>query len=135
MANNKLFHAAALHKLFVLWKEQKKSILPEDLQKSVNFVLGAHHVIIMCVCPYIRIASRVLLATLCVPIEPTPSDVDRFLEVDQTGRDKARRLAALLRMNTLPTRASLLRDIVSTPTSLPPPIATCIWKKLCAEQT
>ena len=61
-----------------------------------------------------------LLATLCVPIEPTPSDVDRFLEVDQTGRDKARRLAALLRMNTLPTRASLLRDIVSTPTSLPP---------------
>ena len=39
--------------------------------------------------------------------------MDRFLEVDQTGRDKARRLAALLRMNTLPTRASLLRDIVS----------------------
>ena len=37
MANNKLFHAAALHKLFVLWKEQKKSILPEDLQKLVNF--------------------------------------------------------------------------------------------------
>lgn len=40
MANNKLFHAAALHKLFVLWKEQKKSILPEDLQKLVNFSRG-----------------------------------------------------------------------------------------------
>ena len=86
------------------------------------------------------IASRVLLATLCVPIEPTPSDVDRFLEVDQAGRDKARRLAALLRMNTLPTRASLLRDIVCvvcvftcthththtrvSPTLSPPPSST-----------
>ena len=124
MANNKLFHAAALHKLFVLWKEQKKSILPEDLQKLVNFAWVTSRNLNVCLFLCIRIASRVLLATLCVPIEPTPSDVDRFLEVDQTGRDKARRLAALLRMNTLPTRASLLRDIVSTPTSLPPPIAT-----------
>ena len=33
MANNKLFHAAALHKVFVLWKELKKSITPEELQK------------------------------------------------------------------------------------------------------
>jgi translation initiation factor 3 subunit A len=90
MANNRLFHAAALHKLFVLWKEQKKCVSQEELQ---------------------RIASRVLLATLCVPIEPTPSDVDRFLEVDQNNRDKARRLAALLRMTSLPTRASLLRDV------------------------
>ena len=33
MANNRLFHAAALHKVFVLWKEQKKSISQEDLQR------------------------------------------------------------------------------------------------------
>ena len=145
MANNKLFHAAALHKLFVLWKEQKKTILPKDLQRWVYTMYMYMHVCIIYMYMYVAayiwnsgpitydahvhvhvyvsnfttilcmcgsIASRVLLATLCVPIEPTPSDVDRFLEVDQAGRDKARRLAALLRMNTLPTRASLLRDIV-----------------------
>ena len=36
MANNKLFHAAALHKLFVLWKEQKKSIMPEELLRLTD---------------------------------------------------------------------------------------------------
>ena len=41
MANNKLFHAAALHKLFVLWKEQKKSIMPEDLQRLLTFMYMA----------------------------------------------------------------------------------------------
>lgn len=54
-----------------------------------------------------------LLATLSVPIEPIPSEADRFLEVDDNSRDKARRLAALLRMDTPPTRAILMKDMVS----------------------
>lgn len=54
-----------------------------------------------------------MLATLSVPIEPVPSEADRFLEVDDNSRDKARRLAALLRMDTPPTRATLMRDMVS----------------------
>lgn len=33
MAHNKLFHAAALHKLFVLRKEQKKTFSTEEAQK------------------------------------------------------------------------------------------------------
>lgn len=33
MAKNKLFHAAALHKLFVLRKEQKKSLSAEEAQR------------------------------------------------------------------------------------------------------
>lgn len=57
-------------------------------------------------------ASQVLLATLAVPIEPIPSEADRFLEVDDNSRDKARRLAALLRMDTPPNRASLMKDMV-----------------------
>ena len=36
MANNRLFHAAALHKLFVLWKEQKKCVSQEELQRFVR---------------------------------------------------------------------------------------------------
>ena len=57
-------------------------------------------------------ASQVLLATLSIPIAPVPSEIDRFLEIDNTSRDKARRLAALLRIATPPTRASLLHDMV-----------------------
>jgi len=33
MAKNKLFHAAAQHKLFVLRKEQKKSLTAEEAQR------------------------------------------------------------------------------------------------------
>ena len=33
MANNKLFHAAALHRLFVLRKEQKKTFDTEEAQR------------------------------------------------------------------------------------------------------
>ena len=89
MANSRLFHAAAWHMLFLLCKEQE-TITPEDLQK---------------------IASQAVLATLCVPIEPIPSVIDQYLGGGQTWQVKAHRLAGLLRMNTLPTRASLLRDL------------------------
>ena len=60
-----------------------------------------------------RTASQVLLATLCINIEPVPSETDRFLAVDDTSRDKAKRLASLLRMTSPPSRASLMKDMVS----------------------
>ena len=66
-----------------------------------------------------RTASQVLLATLSIPIEPIPSETDRFLEVNDTSRDKAKRLSSLLRMATPPSRASLLKDVVSNVTSPP----------------
>lgn len=92
MANNKLFHAAALYRLFVLRKEQKKtfSLESEEAKKT---------------------ASQVLLATLAVPIEPVPSGIDGFLVVDYNTQDRSRRLSALLRMQTPPTRASLLKEL------------------------
>ncbi|XP_064383667.1 eukaryotic translation initiation factor 3 subunit A-like isoform X2 [Halichondria panicea] len=91
MAQNALFHAAALHKLFVLRKEQKKTFSTEEAQQT---------------------ASQVLLSTLCITIEPVPSKTDRFLTVDDVTLDKTRRLSALLRMTTPPTRASLLRELI-----------------------
>lgn len=39
MAKNQLFHAAALHKLFVLRKEQKRTLTPEEEQKYVEELL------------------------------------------------------------------------------------------------
>lgn len=38
-AENKLFHAAALLKLFTLIKDQKKTVTPEELKRFVKFNL------------------------------------------------------------------------------------------------
>ena len=54
-----------------------------------------------------------LLATLAIPIVPVASEIDRFLVVDYNLQDKSRRLSNLLRLNSPPTRASLLKELVS----------------------
>ncbi|XP_063232986.1 eukaryotic translation initiation factor 3 subunit A [Bacillus rossius redtenbacheri] len=90
-AGNYLFHAAALFKLFQLSKEMKKNITPEELQ---------------------RLACRVLLATLSIPLPSAHPEFDRFIETDKSPLEKAQRLAILLGLSQPPTRASLLRDIV-----------------------
>ncbi|PSN55197.1 Eukaryotic translation initiation factor 3 subunit A [Blattella germanica] len=91
-AGNYLFHAAALFKLFQLSKEMKKNITPEELQ---------------------RMACRVLLATLSIPLPSAHPEFDRFIETDKSPLEKAQRLAVLLGLAQPPTRASLLKDIVS----------------------
>ena len=108
MANNKLFHAAALHRLFVLRKEQKKtfSLDSEEAQKYISENLLVDILIIY------RTASQVLLATLSVPIIPVPSEMEKFLVDDSASQEKTRRLSALLRIQTPPTRVSLLNDLV-----------------------
>lgn len=90
-AGNYLFHAAALFKLFQLSKEMKKNITPEELQ---------------------RMACRVLLATLSIPLPSAHPEFDRFIETDKSPLEKAQRLAILLGLSQPPTRASLLKDIV-----------------------
>ncbi|XP_049807625.1 eukaryotic translation initiation factor 3 subunit A [Schistocerca nitens] len=90
-AGNHLFHAAAHFKLFQLSKEMKKNITPEDLQ---------------------RMACRLLLATLAIPLPSAHPEFDRFIETDKSPLEKAQRLAILLGLPQPPTRQSLLRDIV-----------------------
>ncbi|KAK9890722.1 hypothetical protein WA026_012070 [Henosepilachna vigintioctopunctata] len=90
-AGNYLFHAAALFKLFQLSKEMKKNITQEELQ---------------------RMACRVLLATLSIPLPSAHPEFDRFIETDKSPLEKAQRLAVLLGLFQPPTRASLLKDLV-----------------------
>lgn len=90
-AGNYLFHAAALFKLFQLSKEMKKNITQEELQ---------------------RMACRVLIATLAIPLPSAHPEFDRFIETDKSPLEKAQRLAVLLGLFQPPTRASLLKDIV-----------------------
>jgi translation initiation factor 3 subunit A len=91
MANNRLFHAAALQRLLVLQKDQKKNMTQEEIQ---------------------RLSSQVLLSTLAVPITPVQNDFGRFLEKDDIAREKVRKLTSLLRLPSPPTRNSLLQDLI-----------------------
>ncbi|RZF44083.1 hypothetical protein LSTR_LSTR013138 [Laodelphax striatellus] len=86
-----LFHAAALFKLFQLSKDMKKNITHEELQ---------------------RMACKVLLATLSIPLPSAHPEFDRFIDTDKSPLEKAQRLAMLLTLNQPPTRASLLNDIL-----------------------
>ena len=65
-------------------------------------------------------ASRVLLATLAVPIPVSLSNTEKYMELDENARDKAKRLANLLSLQSIPTRKSLITDLVCIPTTLPP---------------
>ena len=62
-------------------------------------------------------ASRVLLATLAVPIPVSLSETEKHLEYDEIVREKSRRLANLLGLQSIPTRASLVNDMVRSKTT------------------
>lgn len=89
-AGNYLFHASALFRLFTLCREQKKTLTQEEIQKM---------------------ASRVVLATLAIPIPPPRNEIDRSVEADETLLEKQRRLATLLGLPNPPNRQSLIRDL------------------------
>ena len=59
-----------------------------------------------------RLAISVVAATLAVPIPSLRNPNDNFLEVEDVSNDKHRRLASLLSLNTPPTRALLIKDLV-----------------------
>ncbi|KAG5319713.1 EIF3A factor, partial [Pseudoatta argentina] len=90
-AGNYLFHAAALFKLLQLSREMKKNMSSEEQQ---------------------RMANRVLLATLSIPLPSAHPEFDRFIETDKSPLEKAQKLATLLGLSQPPTRVSLLKDIV-----------------------
>jgi len=89
-AGNLLFHAASLLKLFTLSKDLKKNLSQDELKKM---------------------ASRVLLAVLAVPLTPAHLEYDRFVETEKNVMEKTERLASLFRMPKAPTRESLLKDL------------------------
>jgi len=60
----------------------------------------------------VRIASHVLLSTITVPIPVSLSNTEKYLELDESAREKSRRLAALLGLQTIPTRDSLIQEMV-----------------------
>lgn len=57
-------------------------------------------------------STRVLLATLSIPITPERTDIARLLDMDGIIVEKHRRLATLLGLQSPPTRQSLINDMV-----------------------
>ncbi|XP_051506806.1 eukaryotic translation initiation factor 3 subunit A-like isoform X2 [Myxocyprinus asiaticus] len=90
-SGNALFHASTLHRLYHLSREMRKNLTQEEMQ---------------------RMSTRVLLATLCIPITPERTDIARLLDMDGIIVEKHRRLATLLGLQSPPTRQSLINDMV-----------------------
>ncbi|XP_071946958.1 eukaryotic translation initiation factor 3 subunit A-like isoform X2 [Antedon mediterranea] len=90
-SGNALFHACALHRLLQLSRDQRKNLTPEETQ---------------------RMASRVLLATLTIPISPPRNDIGNMLDMGNTAIENQRKLANLLGLQNPPTRIQLIKDLV-----------------------
>ncbi|XP_071827297.1 eukaryotic translation initiation factor 3 subunit A-like [Apostichopus japonicus] len=90
-SGNRLFHACALHRLLQLSREHRKNLSTEEMQ---------------------RMASRVLLATLSVPICPPRNDIGDMLDMGNTAVDNERKLAKMLGLQTPPNRAQLANDLI-----------------------
>ncbi|OCT69750.1 hypothetical protein XELAEV_18036674mg [Xenopus laevis] len=90
-SGNALFHASTLHRLYHLSREMRKNLSPEEMQ---------------------RMSTRVLLATLSIPITPERTDIARLLDMDGIIVEKQRRLATLLGLQSPPNRVGLIKDMV-----------------------
>ncbi|KAJ8412800.1 hypothetical protein AAFF_G00117510 [Aldrovandia affinis] len=90
-SGNALFHACTLHRLYHLSREMRKNLTQDEMQ---------------------RMSTRVLLATLSIPITPERTDIARLLDMDGIIVEKHRRLATLLGLQAPPTRQSLINDMV-----------------------
>jgi translation initiation factor 3 subunit A len=59
-------------------------------------------------------ASRVLCATLAIPIPAARNAIDTLLEMGEETAEKQRRLASLLMLQSPPKRQGLVSDLVCT---------------------
>lgn len=90
-ANCPLFHAAALFKYFNLSRELKKNITAEEVEK---------------------LASKVVIATLAIPIPPTRAEIDKIVDTEENViENHQRNLASLLGLSVIPTRTALVKDL------------------------
>ncbi|KRX40110.1 Eukaryotic translation initiation factor 3 subunit A, partial [Trichinella murrelli] len=93
-SNNVMFHAAALLKLYQLYKETHKSWFEKDSVEPK------------------QLATRVLLAILSIPEAESPSILSRYLDFDDANNERPRQLAKLLNMSGPPTRKILIKEMM-----------------------
>ena len=59
-----------------------------------------------------RIGIKVLLATLSIAIPPGKSSMEEYLSYNPVGHEKERKLTAILGLINIPTRKSLISEVV-----------------------
>ncbi|ESO12017.1 hypothetical protein HELRODRAFT_63527 [Helobdella robusta] len=89
-SGNAMFHACTWHKLYHLHREQRKNMTESDLQK---------------------LASRVVCATLAIPLPSVRNQSDHIIDVDDNGHEKQKKLSSLLSLNVPPNRNGLIKDL------------------------
>ncbi|OQV11523.1 Eukaryotic translation initiation factor 3 subunit A [Hypsibius exemplaris] len=89
-AGNAVFHAAAQHQLFSLYRNFRKDLNTEELRK---------------------LAVAVLFSTLAVPLQPPRTHLESLLEYDDTAATKMKQLTLLVGYTQPPTRAKLVEDL------------------------
>ncbi len=111
-AGNRLFHAAALVRLFQHYRDMKKTFGGDEATQSVcplliSFLTPRRQLCFVC-----SQATRALLAVLSIAEGAgTPSSLCRYLDLEETAAANARRLSALLDLKVPPTRQWLLREL------------------------
>ena len=76
-------------------------------------------------CVIFRISSKVLLSTLSVSVAAGKSELETYLNHDDTAHEKAKRLSALLGLQSIPSRQFLIKEMVSQCTLFSNP-ETCV---------
>ncbi len=127
VSENYTLHAYAWYKYYTLSKNQNKALSAEDLKQYVMapllseciFLINAMGtstrkmlIIIPLLFHDIRMASTVVVAALCIPMET--GEVSEELggaELDSSHREKVTRLASLLGPGTAPSRENLLSEL------------------------
>ncbi|KAL7064124.1 hypothetical protein AAHC03_05144 [Spirometra sp. Aus1] len=101
-----LFHAAAVYKRLVLYREHKKALTPEELS---------------------ALGSKALCAALSIPLPQARSQFS--LMSAEYNQSKQKALANLLGLSTVPTRSSLLTDLsMGKIQSIVPPELTQLYQ-------
>jgi translation initiation factor 3 subunit A len=108
-AGNYVFHATTVLKLYVLHKEQKKNITHAELSRLST---KACKTFLIEYFPFFLNSNLLVLSILSIPL-PTPrTQIDEHLETEETISEKQKRLTSLLSLQQIPTRASLIRDMI-----------------------
>lgn len=121
-SGNALFHACTLHRLYHLSREMRKNLTQDEMQRYIYCIhycirWGFRFFVVTEFLHYFqysffRMSTKVLLATLSIPITPERTDIARLLDMDGIIVEKHRRLATLLGLQSPPTRQSLMNDMV-----------------------
>jgi len=105
VSENYLFHAAAYSRFFNLLRGSVAAVVSGQSSKKDNPTVTDQDLS--------NAASFVILSALSIPVISTSRSRGALVDIDEARKNKNQRLTNLLGLTTSPTRASLLKDVLS----------------------